>query len=313
MAGSTVYRRTRVASVLTWTALAVAALCVVVAVLLAARLHPDRGWDWVLSCAGPSVAAFGAFALVLGNTAKSRAAEAELERFRAALNRSADAVFLIDRRKMRFVDVNQTACDGLGYSRERLLDLGPHDIKPHHSRESLAEEFDRVIASGKPGTIRTEHQRRDGSRFAVEVFLHSWEAPEGPQLVAVARDTTERDRADREIRRHRATLQGMNLLLEQTIVCETDEQVARSGLQVAMDLTGSTCGWIGELNERETIDTIALEVPEDARCAVGPAHVPPAMPDFFQSIKLKALYTNRLRVIWFWSFWLRLDADSEQA
>src|SRR5258708_32955076 len=56
--------------------------------------------------------------------------EEELRRFRLALDNSADMVLIIDRATMRHVDVNQTACKLLGYTRAELLLMGPQDTLP---------------------------------------------------------------------------------------------------------------------------------------------------------------------------------------
>src|SRR5262245_61415405 len=56
------------------------------------------------------------------------------ERFRLALDNSADMIFLIDRTTMRFIDCNNTVCRLTGYSREELLSLLPWELIPH-SRE----------------------------------------------------------------------------------------------------------------------------------------------------------------------------------
>ena len=52
-------------------------------------------------------------------------AEQVLERFRAALDATADAIDPIDRISMRFVDMNESACSVLGYTHEELLGMGP--------------------------------------------------------------------------------------------------------------------------------------------------------------------------------------------
>src|SRR5690606_27151316 len=63
--------------------------------------------------------------------------EEALRRFRTAMDLSPDLILLIDRTRMRFIDVNETACTKLGYTREELLELGPHDVAPL-GRDELA-------------------------------------------------------------------------------------------------------------------------------------------------------------------------------
>jgi PAS domain S-box-containing protein len=129
-----------------------------------------------------------------------RATEESMRRFRTALDSSADALFLIDRGTMRFVDVNTTACTSVGYSREELLNMGPHDIEPRWTREALASRFDEIIASAEHrGTIETVHRRRDGTEFPVEVRLTTLVSGGGNTMIATAWDVTERRRAEAEV------------------------------------------------------------------------------------------------------------------
>jgi PAS domain S-box-containing protein len=147
---------------------------------------------------------FPALILIMAVTLQQEAhvrterAQAELLRFRAALDCSADGIYLIDRARMRFLDCNRAAWHALGYtSREALLALGPHDIKPEFSREQLASRFDAMLRGEDPGgVIETLHQRTDGSTFPVEVFVRPLTTGASPLLVAVARDITERKRAE---------------------------------------------------------------------------------------------------------------------
>jgi diguanylate cyclase (GGDEF)-like protein/PAS domain S-box-containing protein len=134
-------------------------------------------------------------------TQRMRAGE-ELRRFRMALDSSIDAVYLIDREMMRFVDANETAVTTLGYSAAELLQLGPQDLKPDDGElDRIHRRFDEIIGSDtKVGMIRTVHQRRDGMRFPVEVYLRAFTSEGRQLLVAVARDITARLKAEAELR-----------------------------------------------------------------------------------------------------------------
>jgi acyl carrier protein len=73
---------------------------------------------------------------------EQKKAEEDLLRFRTALDSSAEFIALIDRGRMRFVDVNATACATLGYEREELLQLGPQHLMPHIPQERIELFFD---------------------------------------------------------------------------------------------------------------------------------------------------------------------------
>lgn len=126
----------------------------------------------------------------------------ELRRFRMALDSSIDAVYLIDRAQLRFVDVNETAMATLGYSYEELLALGPQDLKPDAGEQQrIKRRFDEIIQSeSKVGMIQTVHQRKDGTRLPVEVYLRAVQSEGRQLLVAVARDITSRLQAEAELR-----------------------------------------------------------------------------------------------------------------
>lgn len=139
-------------------------------------------------------------------------AEQDLERFRAALDATEDAIYLIDRTRMRFIDMNESACRVLGYTRKELRVMSPHQIKPGFTRQELATRFDMLLASpNRAGRIETEHQRKDGSTFPVEIVLRGFNTGGRSMLVAVARDISARRQTEEALReseeRFRATFQ----------------------------------------------------------------------------------------------------------
>ncbi len=127
-------------------------------------------------------------------------AEESLRQFRAAMDLSPDLILLIDRASMRFVDVNDTACRLLGYSRAELLELGPQDLAPF-SREQLAEAYDRVIAGEDGGsTLEMNHRLKGGALLPVELVRRAVPTRDGHIIVVIARDVSERNRVEAELR-----------------------------------------------------------------------------------------------------------------
>jgi PAS domain S-box-containing protein len=123
---------------------------------------------------------------------KRKQAEEASRRFRAALDNSADAIFIIDRQTMKFVDMNKMACESVGYSHDELLSMGPQDIKPYFTKTRLAAKFDKIIHSQHQGIVETIHQRKDGTEFPVEILLQSLKFNDGYLLISSVRDITER-------------------------------------------------------------------------------------------------------------------------
>ncbi|HQS56838.1 MAG: hypothetical protein B7Y56_02290 [Gallionellales bacterium 35-53-114] len=131
-------------------------------------------------------------------------AEASLVRFRAALDSSVDAIYLIDRKSMRIIDANRTAWESVGLTREELLQISLQDLEIEMTREALEAEFDKILASSAGhGFIRTTHTRKDHSSFPVEIFIQRINDNGSSQnqqiLIAFARDITERLNAEKNL------------------------------------------------------------------------------------------------------------------
>ena len=116
------------------------------------------------------------------------------ERFRRLVENAADAFFVIDAGG-RFVDVNQRACESLGYTPEELLTLSVPDIEETLDAERFAKVWEQ-LAPGVPVTMEGIHRHKDGTTFPVEVRVSLFESGGEPLLLVLARDLTDRVRAE---------------------------------------------------------------------------------------------------------------------
>ena len=64
-----------------------------------------------------------------------------------------------------------------------------------------------------------------------------------------------------QLRAQRALLNAINKVFREALTCETEEEVARTCLAVAEELTGSKFGFVGEVNEAGRFDAVALSDP----------------------------------------------------
>jgi PAS domain S-box-containing protein/diguanylate cyclase (GGDEF)-like protein len=147
------------------------------------------------------------FISIIRDISERRRMEQELHRFRLALDNSADMVIIIDRATMRMVDVNQTACKLLGYTREELLRMGPQDTLPA-SREELAKKYDELIANPSlPSGIESYYRCKDGSHLPFESTRHVLRSGDTWLIAAVSRDIRQRLASERA-RRESESLKG---------------------------------------------------------------------------------------------------------
>ena len=71
------------------------------------------------------------------------------------------------------------------------------------------------------------------------------------------RELAERKQVEERVLRKNAILDAINRVLLEALTCESDEEVARTCLDLAEELTGSRFGWIGEVNQAGRLDAIA--------------------------------------------------------
>jgi len=283
------------------------------------------------------------------------------DRYRTLFDSASDAIFIHDMGR-RFLEVNQVACERLGYSREELLQMGPKDISlPEYA--ALVDE--RVAALRQVGHafFETALVSRDGTVISIEISSRIIEYKGKPAVLSIARDVTERKRMEEEIRtlarfpaenpnpvlrldkngivlatneasktllpewkpevgqaapkfwcdlvsevlstklsknidvesdgkfysffvkpiteagyvnlygrditerkRTEEELKGINKVFGEAITCETEEQLGKTCLAVAEQLTGSKFGFIAELNQAGRLDTIAISDPGWDEC-----------------------------------------------
>jgi diguanylate cyclase (GGDEF)-like protein/PAS domain S-box-containing protein len=120
------------------------------------------------------------------------------ERLHSLVKQAADAIFVHDL-EGRIVDVNQRACENLGYTKEELLTLSVSDVEQGMEPGDFARIWERAV-SGGPLTIEGIHRRKDGTTFPVEVRVGLFEAGRQWLMLAVARDITERKRTEEALK-----------------------------------------------------------------------------------------------------------------
>ena len=127
-------------------------------------------------------------------------AELALERFRTILDQTGEAFYIIDGETGDFVDVNDTACRMLGYSRDELLVRGPKDIEVAHkiqTPEQWRAHLGHLRETGKTLIMEENvHRRKDGTSLPVEVSVSLQTFESRDYVVAVVRDITERKRSE---------------------------------------------------------------------------------------------------------------------
>jgi PAS domain S-box-containing protein len=141
------------------------------------------------------------------NALRSALAKNE-EYLRSLVNCAGDAIYVCDETG-RLQDCNLRACEILGYSREELLSMSVADVDAQMTEEMNAKLWEE-LEPGRVYTVESQHLRRDGTIYPVEIRIGLLGAGDPKLILGLARDITNRKKVEEEVRL-------LNVQLEQRI------------------------------------------------------------------------------------------------
>lgn len=201
--------------------------------------QPERGvtyWDWNLTPVKDEHGRIEGLLLTLAEVTAQKRAEAERlraeARFHLLFDTAADAIFIVGSGG-RFLEVNQIACDRLGYSREELLRLSLTDIDAPQYGALIPERTRQLFELGQL-TFESAHVTRAGREFPVEINCRVTEFDGKPAVVSMVRDITQRKQAEAALRQSEETARA---LLNAT--AETAMLLDENGVVLAVNEIGA--------------------------------------------------------------------------
>jgi PAS domain S-box-containing protein len=155
------------------------------------------------------------------------------------------------------IDVNKTAIEVLGYSKEELLAIGLHGIDSSLKKEDI-KALANAMPSDKLQIFETSHKTKDGRTFPVEV-CSSLVTYKGKQVIlSIARNITERKLAEEELKQTfeklRKSLIGTIQALSSTV--ETRDPYTSGHQKRVSNLARAIAQEMGLSND--TIDNIRM-------------------------------------------------------
>ena len=126
-------------------------------------------------------------------TERRRAEEAvreSEEKFRTLFDSAGDAIF-IHEPTGQFLEINQIACQRLGYTREELLRMTPRDLDSPEYAALVADRIGQIVRDGQ-AVFETAHQTKDGRVIPIEASSRMVDFAGRPAVLTIARDITER-------------------------------------------------------------------------------------------------------------------------
>jgi len=168
--------------------------------------HPERGityWDWSLQTVkDPGGKVSGVVLSMVNVTERKLAQEARREselRYRSLFQESRDTV-VITTRDGKFIDMNQSTIDQLGYTREELMEM---EIRMIYAHPEDRDRFQEVIE--REGFVRdyeVKFRKKDGAELDCLFTATIRRGHDGTVLgyQGIIRDITDRKKADEALR-----------------------------------------------------------------------------------------------------------------
>jgi phosphoserine phosphatase RsbU/P len=181
--------------------------------------------------------------VLIRDITERKQAEEYLQRF-GLLSESAHDVILFFGHDGRIVDVNRSATETYGYTREELLTMGIRDLTVEESRGLVDGQLER--AQREALLFETVHLRKGGGSLPVEVSISGAMIGGKPMFVGICRDITERKRTQAflDAERWRAT---------------TLESIAEAGLS-SLSLSDFLNTMVGRIAKAMSVDSTCIFV-----------------------------------------------------
>jgi PAS domain S-box-containing protein len=158
--------------------------------------RPDGPTIWINVSASPLLNEAGEVEGVVGTFGDITEHKRTETKHRVILETALDGFFVAGF-DFRLLEVNDSYCRMMGYSREELLKMSIPDVEAAEKPEETAQHKKNLVRQGYD-RFETRHRRKDGRIIDVEVSTHYIDT-EGGQIVTFVRDITERKRAEQAL------------------------------------------------------------------------------------------------------------------
>jgi PAS domain S-box-containing protein len=118
-------------------------------------------------------------------------------RYRILFNSSSDQIFVLNMAG-KIVEVNQSACENLGYGREDLLSKHFSEIKADPLAAGAMEHLNKIRQTGSY-IFESEHLNSHGGKFPVEINCRRIVIEEEPYIICVSRNIADRKEVEKKI------------------------------------------------------------------------------------------------------------------
>jgi len=182
-----------------------------------------------------AIAIAGHAASIIENLNLVNAVRASETRYRTLVEQASDGIFLANAER-KYVDVNQSGCAMLGYSREELLSLRMDDLVFPEDISAMPFRIDE-LRSGKTVVVERRLKCKDGSALPTEISARL--LPNG-YMQGIVRDISERKKAEKALAEREAYFRALIENSAEGVAILDAEGIVRYLAPSEIGLTGYT-------------------------------------------------------------------------
>lgn len=170
-------------------------------------------------------------------------------KFRTIFNNINDQLYIREPEGKSYMDVNQAVVNRLGYDKEEILKMEPEEIIPAEYWDSVHENLIKIQTEGsrvyKSGAVC-----KDGTIVPLEVSARIIDYDGKKTILSVARDITERKKAEAAQKLNESRLEALVKL--NRMAGASLKEITDFAREEAVRLTGSKLGYLAFMDAYET-------------------------------------------------------------
>lgn len=167
--------------------------------------------------------------------------EEELRLKARLLDLASDSIFLHDFNG-NFLYVNETACKSHGYTNDEFMSINLHNLDMPHYAELIDPRMKELLERGST-MFETAHFRKDRSIIPLEVHISTTESDRRKLILSIARDITERKKAEdalraseKELHDNFFTQSTINIILSESLKNIPLEEILQKSLNMVLSI-----------------------------------------------------------------------------
>ncbi len=173
--------------------------------------HKNGQWIWIMGRATIGYDEQGKAFRMVGihtNITEQKFLQNKASERGRILDNSLNEIYIFDSENHTFLYVNKSAENNLGYTLKEIVHLTPLHIKPDMGRKEFLDYLKPLIEEKEDHVFfSTVHQRKDGTRYHVDVYIQSTVFESRQAYVAIILDVTKRKISEAQLQKQKNTLQ----------------------------------------------------------------------------------------------------------